>query len=68
MSPFWKKIIDAPIRLGDIDLQSGILKLPISYERVPVQNGLRLYKQVQNGNFCLFNMEVTCQNDGHDGP
>ena len=28
-----------------------ILKLPIIFERVPIQNGLKLYKMLQNGYF-----------------
>ena len=44
-----------------------ILKLPIIFEREPVQNGLKLYKMVKNGNFLASNMEVICQNDEHDG-
>ena len=43
-----------------------ILKLPFIFERVPVQNGLKLYKLVQNGNFSPLKMKVTCQNDRHD--
>ena len=42
-----------------------ILRLPVIFERVHVQNGLLLSKMVQNDHCYPSKMKFTCQNDGH---
>ena len=46
---------------------AGFPRSHLIFERVPVQNGLSLYKMVQNGHFCPPKTEVTLQNNEHDG-
>ena len=47
-------------------LTARILKLPIIFERVPIQNGLKLYKMVQNGQFLPLKNESSAVTGRHD--
>ena len=47
-------------------LYSGCLKLPVIFEGMPVQNGLKLYKMVQIGHFMPAKYGDIHQNDGYD--